>query len=453
MEKYDIIVIGAGSGLDVASAYASRDKKVALVEPGPLGGTCLNRGCIPSKMLIHRADLVEEIKDSEKFHINTEIQSIDYKELVNEVNQNVAEDAQNIEENIKKSDNYHLYKSKAEFLDEKTIKTDESKLKADKIVVAAGTRPLIPPIKGLEDSNYLTSKEALELEQKPEKLVIIGGGYISAELAHFFGALGTDITILEMNDNLLNREDKEISKKFTEIFSEKYNVKTGFQASEVIEENGKITVKAENKEGETEKFEGDELLVATGRVPNTDELNVEKAGIETDERGFIETDKYLQTSKNHIYALGDIVGEYLFKHNANLEAEHVFKNSYAGNKFPIDYTAMPHAIFSKPQIAGVGKTEQKLEEEDKDFVSAKYSYEDTGMGLALKEKDGFVKVLANPENGQILGCHIIGPEAPTMIHEVLVSMRKGDGKVSDIKDTIHIHPAINEVLHRAFQKI
>lgn len=452
MEEFDVIVIGAGSGLDVASAYASHGKKVAVVEPGPMGGTCLNRGCIPSKMLIHRADIVEEIKDSEKFHIDAEINDIDFKETVREVNQEVHKDSKNIERGLKDSENHTLYRTEAEFIDNKTLKVDEEKIKGEKIVIAAGTRPFVPPIDGIEDVDYMTSKEALELREKPEHMVVIGGGYISNELAHFFDAMGVKVTILERRDLLLGHEDREVSEKYTEIAEERFDVHTGFSASEVSQDGEKITVIAENEEGNTEEFEADELLIAAGRVPNTDSLKVENTDIETSERGFIEVNEYLQTSINHIYALGDIIGDHPFKHAANLEANVALVNSFAGNRKEIDYTAMPHAVFSSPQIAGVGKTEQQLEDEGTDYSKATYDYKNTGMGMALKEEDGFVKVLAS-EDGEILGCHIIGPHASQQIHEVLVAMKAGSGKISDIQDTIHIHPALNEVVQRAFNQL
>lgn len=457
MKEYDLIIIGSGSGLDVASAYTSRGKSVAVVEPGPLGGTCLNRGCIPSKMLIHHADIVQEIEESEKFHIDAEVNNIEFSEIVKEVNEEVKEDSKNIEKGIENSEYHALYRTEAEFIDNKTVDVsgadrEEDEITAEKIIVAAGTRPFIPPVDGIEDVNYLTSKEALELEEKPEDMVVIGGGYIANELAHFFDAMGVEITILERNDVMLGNEDREISEKYTEIAEERFNVYTGYTASSVSQEDEKISVTAENQEGETKGFEADELFVATGRVPNTDKLKVENTDIKTDERGFIEVSEYMQTSVDHIYALGDIIGEHLFKHAANEEARVAMINSFVGNKKEIDYTAMPHAVFSSPQIAGVGKTEQELEDEGVDYRKAIYDYEKTGMGMALKEEDGFVKVLAG-EDGEILGCHIIGPHASQQIHEVLVAMKSGSGTVSDVQDTIHIHPALNEVVQRAFNQL
>jgi mycothione reductase len=451
MQEFDVIVVGAGSGLEVASAYASRGKDVAVVEPGPLGGTCLNRGCIPSKMLIHHADIVEEVKNSEKFHIDAEVNDIDFSTIIEEVNEEVSQDAENIRKGIESSENHTLFREDAEFVDDKVLEVGEEKIKADKIIVAAGSRPLVPPVDGLEEVDYLTSKEALQLEELPDEMVIVGGGYISMELAYFYSRIGTEITILEMQDRLLAREDVEVSEKITEKAEEEYAVNLGFAASEVSQDGESISVVAEDQEGNQREFECDEILVAAGRRPNTDTLKVEEAGIETDDRGFILTDEYMETSVENIYALGDIADNWMFKHSANLEAEYAFRNSFSGNENELDDYAMPHAVFTHPQIAGVGKTEQELEEEDAEYVSAKYEFSDTGMGMAMKA-DGFVKVLADAD-GEILGCHIIGPEAPTLIHEVLVAMRAGNSNVEDIQDTIHIHPALNEVVQRAFDQI
>ena len=423
---------------------------MAVVEPGPLGGTCLNRGCIPSKMLIHHADIVETVQSSDKFHIDAEVNDIEFSKIVDEVNEEVSSDAEGIEKAVRNSENHTLYKTEAVFVDDKVLDVDGQKITSDNIFIAAGTRPMVPPIPGLEDVEYLTSKEALELDKCPDELVIIGGGYISAEMAHFFDAMGAEITIIEMGDALVGREDKDIYEKFTEISKQKYDVELGLSASKVEKIGDKIKVTAESESGTKHSFAGDELLVATGRVPNTDILSVEESGIETDERGFIETDEYMRTNVDGVYALGDIAGNYAFKHSANLEAEYALKNAIKGDTDQIDYTAMPHAIFSNPQIAGVGKKEQEIE--DDDYVTATYNYKNTGMGMALKEENGFVKVIAS-ESGEILGCHIIGAHASQQIHEVIVSMKSGSGYIDDIKDAVHIHPALNEVVQRAFNQL
>ncbi|MFB6143734.1 MAG: FAD-dependent oxidoreductase, partial [Candidatus Nanohaloarchaea archaeon] len=327
MKEFDAIVVGAGSGLDIASAYANRGKDVAVVEPGPLGGTCLNRGCIPSKMLIHRADIVEEIQGSEKFHIDAEVNSVDFSSIVEEVNSSVSEDAESIRKGVKGSKNHTLYETEAEFVDEKVLDVNGEKITAEQIFVAAGTRPMIPPVDGLDEVDYMTSREALKQQEQPESMVIVGGGYIAVEMAHFYGALGTEITIIEMGDSLVGREDEEVSEKYTELAREKYDVNLGLKASKVEEVGGQKKVVAEDENGNKHSFAAEKLLVAAGRVPNTDRLSVDEAGIETDDRGFVETDEYLETSVKGIYAIGDIAGNFLFKHSANLEAKYAYRNA------------------------------------------------------------------------------------------------------------------------------
>ena len=453
MEEYDLIVLGSGSGLSVASGLAKRGQKVAVVEPGRLGGTCLNRGCIPSKMLIHRADILKEIQESEKFGIQAETNDIHFQEIIEEVNNEVHGDSENIKKGIQNSENHTLYTQEGKFIDNKTIELKETgeKITSDQIVVAAGSRPFVPPIKGTDEVPYWVSTDALNPDYQPESIIMIGGGYITMELAHFYEAMGTQVTILERGKKVLKREDQDISRKITEIAEKRYDLNLEISANEIKQEQQKKVI-AEDKDGETVQFEAEEIMFATGRTPNTDSLKIENTDIETTERGFIETDQKMETTVDNIYALGDIADNWMFKHSANYESEIVFKNLLTDNKFDLNNPVMPHAVFTSPQIAGVGKTEQQLKEEDQEYKSATYDYEDTGMGGALKEEDGFVKVLADPE-GEILGCHIIGPHASQQIHEVLIAMEKGNNNIKDIKNTIHIHPALNEVVQRAFKQL
>ncbi len=449
MREHDLIVIGSGSGLSVASGWANRGKDVAVVEPGRMGGTCLNRGCIPSKMLIHRADVAETVRNSEEFHVQASMDGVEFEDMVDDVNDEVREESEQISKGIENSENHTLYDSRARFVEEKVLELEDTgeRITAEKIVIAAGTRPSKPPVDGLDQVDYMTSRDALRMDEKPDSVVVIGGGYIACEMAHFWGPLGIDVKIVQGPSVLVDKEDQEVAEKFTEIYSDKFEVHTDTYAEAVRNDDGAVVV-----ETDTEKeISGDKLMVATGRTPNTDTLDLDAADIETDDTGFVEVDEYMQTSVDGVYALGDIAGNYLFKHSANYEANTVFKNTLVGPEFEVDYTAMPHAIFSSPQVAGAGKTEQELEEEDADYVKSTYDYADTGMGGALKEEDGFVKVLTS-EEGDILGVHIIGPHASSIIHEALVAMRNDLG-ISGIKDTIHIHPALNEVVGRAFDQL
>lgn len=447
MQTFDLIVIGAGSGLEVMSAAAARGMKVALVEEGPMGGTCLNRGCIPTKVLVHTADIVQTIRRAGEFGISARIKSIDFRSVMHRAMMEVDSEAREIEESIRKAKNITLFKGRGVFTGPKTIRVNGVEISAEKIVIAAGTRPAIPQIPGLDAVPFMTSDQALRIEELPKELVVMGGGYIAVELAYFFGSMGSKVHMLQRNKRLIPHEDEEISDKFAEVFSKQCDVRLGF-AIERVEMKGKKII-VHGKDGT--KVSGTHLLVAAGRIPNSDILETEKSAIKTDAKGYLVVNEYMETSVPGIWALGDIAGKYLFKHSANLEAEYVVHNvlgSDEHHRAAVDYTAMPHAIFSNPQVAGVGMTEGELKEKNIDYLVGRYKYDGTGMGMALQEKDGFVKFLADFD-GKILGCHILGPEAAILLHEVLVSMKAGKCKVGDIVNTVHIHPALSEVVQRA----
>ncbi|HXV47068.1 MAG TPA: dihydrolipoyl dehydrogenase [Nitrososphaera sp.] len=447
MQEFDLIVIGSGSGLDVANVVAQEGKRVAIIEKGRMGGTCLNRGCIPSKLLIHSADVMETIKTAGQFGVNVTGFSVDFEKIVNRTNGIVDSDSDGIRQAFSQIENPKLFPDECRFVGEKTISVGGQTIKADKILIASGTRPAIPKIEGLEGSGFITSDEALRLKKQPRVLTIIGGGYVAAELAHFFGSLGTKINIIQRRDILLPDEDEEVARKFTDMFSKKYSIHLGYHTQSVSKSGGTFTVVAKNSPSRKIEVESDQLLIATGRTPNSDTLDLGKTGVKTDSAGFIAVDNHLETNVKGIFALGDAVGRYLFKHAANHEAQYAYYNLTHDKKIPVDYTAMPHAVFSWPQVAGAGYTEQELKQNNIQYSKAIYLYIRTAMGEAIEDRDGFVKLLASKE-GKILGCHIIGSQASILIHEVLVAMKLGAG-VNSIVRTVHIHPALSEVVSRA----
>lgn len=461
LQEFDLIVIGTGSGLDVANAAYQHGLRVAIIEKDRMGGTCLNNGCIPSKLLIHSADVAETIKRANLFGIKVDGYAIEFEKIVQRVNSITDSDSDRIRNAFDGVDNPKLIPKECKFIGPKTItivgEDSNNIITAEKILIAAGSRPRIPNIRGLEGTGYLTSDEALRLKKQPHTLTIIGGGYIACELAHFFGALGTKINIIQRKKFLIPNEDEEVSQKFTEIFSKKYSVYLSYETEYVSRENNKFHVVAkEDTSGKSLGIVSDQLLIAAGRIPNSDTLDLEKTGVRVNEKGYIKTDRFLETDVNGIFALGDIIGRYLFKHNANHEAQYAFNNIlHPSKKIPVNYAAMPHAIFSSPQVAGVGFTEQELKKEGIEYQKSVYSYINTAMGLALEDRDGFVKFLVDKMNGKILGCHIIGSEASILIHEVLVTMRADDngGTLDNIIKTVHIHPALSEVVARAAANI
>jgi mycothione reductase len=463
MDEFDFLVIGSGSGLDVANVAANQGQSVAVVEKGPLGGTCLNRGCIPSKHLLYHADVLETIERAGEFDIDATVDGFDFSSIIRKVNEEVQEDSESIRRGLESSSHHALFDGEARFVDDRTIEVsggadDGARLRAETVLIAAGTCPGIPDIDGIDDVDYLTSTEALQLETPPDHLVIVGGGYIAAELGHFFGTFGSDVTIIGRRPNLLPEADEEVAQAFTERYADRFTVHTGQAATSVTGGDDGITVEAipyeygDNgglvNDSESVTVTGDELLVAAGRVPNTDTLNLDATGVETDERGFVETDESLRTDADGIWALGDIVGEYLLKHSANHEARAAVGNIFGDDPEPVDYSAMPFAVFASPEVAGVGVLEQDLRDAGREYATNTYRYEDTARGDAMKT-EGFVKVLIDLDGG-ILGCHIVGPDASTLVQEVVVAMKSGSGTVQDIREAVHIHPALPEVVQRAF---
>ncbi|MEE9198385.1 MAG: dihydrolipoyl dehydrogenase [Dehalococcoidia bacterium] len=449
MDKFDLLVIGSGSGLEVSSEAAQNGLSVAVVEQGPFGGTCLNRGCIPSKMLIHCADVMETIQSAGLFGIKASVETVDWQFIIQRVVDEVDGDAQAVEEGNRQNPNITVFKGAGRFVGDKTLEVNGQRISAETILISAGTRPMVPEVPGISDVPYITSDQALRLPHQPRRLTIIGGGYISAEMAHFFGSLGTEVTIVHRGPLLLRAEDEQIAQRFTQVYQRRFNLMLDSQVARAYRRNGAITLDVVGN-GRTVEVSSDALLFATGRIPNTDLLEVANTGVKVDEKGFVKTDEYLETNVSGIWALGDIVGQYLLKHSANLEAAYVANNIFnPEHKVAVDYYAMPHAIFASPQVASVGTTEQTAKERGVSYVAAIYDYYDTAYGSSIEDKDGFVKVLAHPETGEIQGCHIIGSQASILIQEVVNAMRRRL-TTDAITQSIYVHPALPEVVQRAF---
>ena len=334
-------------------------------------------------------------------------------------------------------------------MSEKTLEVNGERISAETVVIAAGARPRVPEISGISDVPYVTSDDALRLPQQPRRLTIVGGGYIAAEMGHFFGSLGTEVTIIQRGPLLVQQEDTDISQRFTEVYRRKFHLLLGAQVSRARRDGDQITVEV-SQNGTTESVESDVLLIAAGRIPNSDLLDVTRTGVKVDQRGFVKVDEYLQTAAPGVWALGDIVGKNLLKHSANLEAAYVAHNIFnPDSKVAVDYHAVPHAIFASPQVAGVGLTEQRANELGISYIAATYDYYDTAYGSSIEDQDGFVKVLADAESREILGCHIIGTDASVLIQEVANAMRLRQ-TTDVITQSIYVHPALPEVVQRAF---
>jgi mycothione reductase len=456
MSEFDLIVFGGGTGNTVASAAADEGLETALIEKGPVGGLCLNRGCNPSKMLIQHANLVNRIRDADQFSIDASIDNVHFSEFVRDVNTELANAANQKEIHKREEENLTLFQEEAQFIDDYTVEiaaTGETHT-AERVVIAAGSQPVVPgAIDGLDDIEYLTSDDAIRLEERPDRLVVLGGGYIAAELGYYFESFGTNVALIEMMDSLVPREDSAVAETFTEIAGDRHDVYTGYQASAVVESDGEITVTAETEDGDEIEVQGDELLVALGRRPNTDGIDLDATNVSTNENGFIETDDQLRTNVENVWAMGDIADNGMFKHSGDYEGEIVIDNVARGKGRTADFIGMPHAVFTEPQIGAVGRTESDLADADQEYVVGRAEFTDTAMSRALKLDNGFVKVLADPETREILGCHIIGHEASMLIHEITPATRYG-GTVDDLANTLlHAHPAMNKVVMKACKDV
>jgi dihydrolipoamide dehydrogenase len=451
MEKFDVLVIGSGSGMIVASNAVGIGLKTAVVESGPMGGTCLNRGCIPSKMLIYPADVAVMIQEAKSVDVNATINSISFEKIMNRMHQFVTEDSQRQAAAVEATANVVWFKGVGKFISDYTMKVAGHAIKADRIFIVSGARPDIPSIKGIDGVNYLTSDTVLELKKQPKSMVIIGGGYIAAEYGHFFLGIGTNVTVVQRNPRLLPEEEPEISDLTKEEMGKRINIFTNYEALEVKEKNDVKTVTARNRaDGTLKEFSAEALLIAAGRVPNSDLLKPEKTGVELDERGYVKVNEYLETGKKNIWAFGDAIGKQMFKHVANYEAEIAWHNATHDHKVQIDYSAAPHAVFTHPQIASVGLKEAEAKQKDYKILVGKAFYKDTAMGTAMGEPKGFVKVIVERETGKILGGHIVGPFASTLIQEIINAMISGDKTFLPIIRAMHIHPAMSEVVQKAF---
>jgi dihydrolipoamide dehydrogenase len=437
-----------------AMLQENQSMKVAIIDKDEPGGICLTRGCIPSKILLYPAELVRTINKAGEFGIDVSVKRIDFTKVMERMRNFINKDINAIRQGLSHSENIDYYPTVAEFTAPYTLKVGGNNITSKMIILCTGSRPAIPPIKDLKNVGYLTSDTILKLDRLPETTTIIGGGYIAAEYGHFLSAMGSKVTIIGRNPQFLPDEEPEISALAKRELQKHMIIITNHEVRSAERTlTGKKKLIAVNRENQKEvEIVGDELLVASGREPNTDILHPERAGIKTDEKGYIIVNEYAETSQLNIWALGDADGKFPFKHVANYEAQIVYYNAVLKRKEKTDYHAIPHAVFTNPEIAGVGlKGKQAIQEYGKDNVLIGFQrFQDTAKGEAMGVKDYFVKVIVERKNMKILGAHIIGPEASVLIQEIINLMYTPDQSAETIINAMHIHPALSEVVQRAF---
>lgn len=453
VQKYDIIVIGSGAGNNIATAASSQGMKVALIENGPLGGTCLNRGCIPSKIWTHAADTIRIIDEAVNIGVKAEVNYIDFGVIQKRLRSLVHGDSKNMEKGLKADRGIDLYQETAVFAGQKLIQAGKKKIAAEKIIIANGCRTNVPEIEGLSTVGYLISENIFDIEDPPESLIIIGGGYKALEFAHFFSAIGTEVTIVGRNPRLMPNEEPEVSEMLLRKMSRLMHVHVNSVPIRFSMQDGKkrMTMKHLHN-GETVQISADEVLVCAGVRNNNDLLQPEKGGVELDEKGYISVDEYLQTNVPGIYALGDTLGRTMFRHTANYQSLVVWENMQ-GRKMRIDERVVPHAAYTHPRVASVGLTEAQARNMKLEVAIGKASYGDTAKGYAMDELDSMVKVVIDHGSGRILGASICGSEADVLIQSIVFMMNTDKGTLAPIYRSQVIHPSLIEVVDRAFRNI
>ena len=445
-EKYDMIIVGAGSGNMIPVAEMD-SWRLAIVEPDKFGGTCLNRGCIPSKMLLYAAEVVEMARHGARLGVRHTLERVDWQRLVGRVWEKIDPIAEAGAQYRRTQPNVTVYDAPAHFVEPYVLETDGHRITADRIVLGAGARPVVPDIPGLQDIAYHTSDSIMHLATQPFSLLIVGGGYIGAEMAHFFGSLGTRVTITDHGEALIKRQDDDIARAFTRVYERRFDVLLRTRVRSVSPENGHIVVRLE-VDGRPRTIRVDTVLVASGRRPNSDRLNVAAAGIEVDAHGRVITDDGMETNVPGIFALGDLASRHPLKHIANAEARAISEHLVGGAKEAVEYDGVPNAVFGSPQVASVGLTERDARREARPHLTAYRRYADTAYGWAMEDSESFVKLIADPDSRLLLGAHIMGAHASLLIQPLVQGMKYGQ-TIDEMARTIYIHPALTEVVEQA----
>jgi len=450
----DVLVIGGGPGGYVATIRAGQlNLDVTLVEMDAYGGTCLNHGCIPSKAMISATDLAHDVTEAESMGIFAD-PAVDLQGMIDWKDQLVTRLTNGVE-SLCKNAGAALIEGRAEFASHKTARIVQDgegqgseSIEFKHAIIATGSRPIQIPGFEFDGENILSSRHALALDSVPDSLVVVGGGYIGMELATVYQKLGCDVTIVEQLDDALPgyKDDvtKVVRKRAEDLGIDFY---FGQKAMNWEEAGEGLTVRTQDEEGTVSEFGGEKCLVAVGRRPVTDTLNLEETGIETTDSGFIDTDAQARTSHDHIFAVGDVAGEPMLAHKAFKEGE-VAAEVIAGEPSALDYQAMPAAVFTDPEIGTVGMTETEAREAGFDPVTGQMPLRASGRALSLDETDGFVRIVADGDRGFVLGAQIVAPEASELVAEIALAIELG-ATLEDVAATIHIHPTLTEAVHEA----
>ena len=447
MRRYDLIVLGAGSG-NMLFGPELEHLKAAVVEPDRFGGTCLNRGCIPSKMFVVAADVARTVREAERLGVHATLNRVDWAAVRDRVFGRI-DPIHDSAVQYRRSAGIDVYTDPARFIAPGVLEVGGEELAADRIVVAVGSRPRVPAIPGLDRVPFHTSDTIMRVDRVPGSLLIVGGGFIAAEMGHVFGAFGADVTIVQRGPRLLMAEDEQVSARFTELAARRHRLLLNAEVIAVEPAGGAALVSVRGPDG-VQQIEVDTVLVAAGRTPNTDLVAATDGGLELDPHGHLVTDRAYRTSVPGVWAFGDVANHFQLKHMANAEMR-VVRHNLLNPDAPLNLThdLVPHAVFSDPQISSVGLTEQQARDAGVPYRVSVRNYADTAYGWALEDTTSFVKLLADPTRRTLLGAHIIGPQAATLMQPLLQAMTLGQTVDQIGREVLYVHPALTEVVEQA----
>jgi len=449
---YDLIIIGSGSGNSIIGPEHDH-QRVAIVERGVFGGTCLNRGCIPTKMFVFPADLAEHTRHGERYGIRMSYDGADWPSMVHRIFGRIDPIAEGGRQYRHSLANVDVYEHTARFVGERELEVGGQRIRGTQVVIAAGARTFVPDVPGIDDVPFHTSDTIMRLPKLPQHLIILGGGFIACEMAHVFGSLGSAVTIVARGHQLMRSEDHDVAARLTEEFQQRFDVVLGSTVEGVRMTADGVVVNVNGSDG-PRHIEGDVLLVATGRVPNSDHLHVAAGGIEVDGNGAVIVDAYGRTSSPGVWAIGDINGRHQLKHMANGEARVVRHNlANPGDLRMLDQRPAPHAVFSSPQIGAVGRTEHEAVASREPFCAITHAYGDAAYGWAMEDSTGFCKLIGDPRTRMVTGAHVIGYQASIIVQLLVQGMHLGNSADEMAVGQIWIHPALSEVVEQALLKL
>jgi len=450
MPHFDLCIIGSGSGNSIVDERFS-GLSVALVDRGTFGGTCLNVGCIPTKMFVYPAELAVAPISARPLGVDLQLSGVHWAQIRDRIFGRIDPISQAGEAWRASNPNVTLYRRQGRFVGTNTLAVAGETITADRFVLAAGSRAFLPPIPGLDSVRFHTSDTVMRIDELPETVIILGGGYIAAEFSHIFASFGSRVTVVNRSGAMLRQEDNLVSSTFTTLLSRRVDVRPHRRVDRVEPaEGGQVAVVTLDENDVKETLVADLLLVATGRVPNSDTLDLAATGVEVDADGYIVVDDYQRTTADGIFALGDVSSPHQLKHVANQDAR-VVQHNLLHPDAPVtsDHRFIPHAVFSDPQVASVGLTERAAKERGIRHVVSVTSYGSTAYGWAMEDTEHFVKLLADPATGQLLGAHLLGPQASSMIQPLIQAMSFGLGVRDVARGQYWIHPAMIEVVENA----